>query len=113
MRAGLEMKGETDGEILFIYLLTNWNNQVMYVGVTNDLERRIYEHKHKTIEGFTKKYNVDKRVYFETTTDVLAAIEREKQIKKWRREKKDLLGIAMNPEWKNLVWSGRRISPFS
>jgi putative endonuclease len=86
----------------YVYLLTNWNNRVMYVGVTNHLERRIYEHKNKLIEGFTKKYNVDKLVYFEMTPDVLAAIEREKQIKKWRREKKDRLVIAANPEWKDL-----------
>lgn len=86
----------------YVYLLTNWNNRVMYVGVTNHLERRIYEHKNKLIEGFTKKYNVDKLVYFEITSDVLAAIEREKQIKKWRREKKDRLVIAANPEWRDL-----------
>lgn len=90
----------------YVYLLTNWNNQVMYVGVTNDLERRVYEHKQKLIEGFTKKYNVDKLVYFEATSDVLAAIEREKQIKKWRREKKNQLVAGTNPEWKdlNLEW---------
>ena len=86
----------------YVYLLTNWNNQVMYVGVTNDLERRIYEHRNKLVDGFTKKYNVEKLVYFETVSDVLAAIEREKQIKKWRREKKNQLVIEMNPEWKDL-----------
>ena len=86
----------------YVYLLTNWNNQVMYVGVTNDLERRIYEHRNKLVDGFTKKYNVKKLVYFETASDVLAAIEREKQIKKWRREKKNQLVIEMNPEWKDL-----------
>jgi putative endonuclease len=86
----------------YVYLLTNWNNQVMYVGVTNDLERRIYEHRNKLVDGFTKKYNVEKLVYFETANDVLAAIEREKQIKKWRREKKNQLVIEMNPEWKDL-----------
>ena len=86
----------------YVYLLTNWNNQVMYVGVTNNLERRIYEHRNKLVDGFTKKYNVEKLVYFETTSDVLAAIEREKQIKKWRREKKNQLVIEMNPEWKDL-----------
>ena len=85
-----------------VYLLTNWNNQVMYVGVTNNLGRRIYEHKNKLVEGFTKKYNVDELVYFETTNDVLAAIEREKQIKKWRREKKNQLVVGTNPEWKDL-----------
>lgn len=86
----------------YVYLLTNWNNQVMYVGVTNNLERRIYEHRNKLVDGFTKKYNVEKLVYFETTSDVLAAIEREKQIKKWRREKKNRLVAGMNPEWKDL-----------
>lgn len=86
----------------YVYLLTNWNNKVMYVGVTSNLERRIYEHKNKLVEGFTEKYNVNKLVYFETTNDVMAAIEREKQIKKWRREKKNNLVIEMNPEWKDL-----------
>jgi putative endonuclease len=71
----------------YVYLLTNWNNKVIYVGVTNDLERRIYEHKNKLIDGFTKTYNLKKLVYFEETNDILAAIAREKQIKKWRREK--------------------------
>ena len=86
----------------YVYLLTNWNNKVMYVGVTNNLERRLYEHKHKLHEGFTEKYNVNKLVYFECTTDVNAAITREKQIKKWRREKKDQLVIAVNPQWNDL-----------
>lgn len=86
----------------YVYLLTNWNNKVMYVGVTSNLERRVYEHKNKLVEGFTEKYNVNKLVCFETTNDVMAAIEREKQIKKWRREKKNLLVIGMNPEWKDL-----------
>jgi putative endonuclease len=86
----------------YVYLLTNWNNKVMYVGVTSNLERRIYEHTHKLVDGFTKKYNLSKLVYFEITSDVMAAIEREKQIKKWRREKKNQLVIAMNPEWKDL-----------
>ena len=72
----------------YVYLLTNWNNKVMYIGVTSNLERRVYEHKNKLVEGFTQKYNVNKLVCFESTNDVLAAIEREKQIKKWRREKK-------------------------
>ena len=86
----------------YVYLLTNWNNEVMYVGVTNDLERRVYEHKNKLVEGFTQKYNVDKLVCFESTDDVLAAIEREKQIKKWRREKKNRLVEQMNPTWADL-----------
>jgi len=89
-------------KIYYVYLLTNWNNKVMYVGVTSDLERRVYEHKNKLVEGFAKKYNVGKLVFFETTSDVMAAIEREKQIKKWRREKKNQLVIGMNPEWRDL-----------
>jgi putative endonuclease len=86
----------------YVYLLTNWNNKVMYVGVTNNLERRIHEHKQKLIKGFTEKYNVSKLVYFEETQDVTAALEREKQIKKWRREKKNQLVDLMNPDWKDL-----------
>ena len=74
----------------------------MYVGVTSNLERRVYEHKNKLVEGFTEKYNVNKLVCFETTNDVMAAIEREKQIKKWRREKKNQLVVGINPEWKDL-----------
>jgi putative endonuclease len=86
----------------YVYLLTNWNNKVIYVGVTNDLQRRLYEHKHKLVKGFTEKYNVDKLVYFEQTDDVISALAREKEIKKWRREKKNGLVLSMNPEWKDL-----------
>lgn len=86
----------------YVYLLTNWNNKVMYVGVTNNLQRRIYEHKHKFVKGFTQKYNVNKLVYFEETTDVHSALEREKEIKKWRREKKDALVLKDNSEWQDL-----------
>jgi len=86
----------------YVYLITNWNNKVMYVGVTNNLERRIYEHKNKLVKGFTEKYNVNKLVYFEETRDVTAAIEREKEIKKWRREKKNQLVNRINPTWKDL-----------
>jgi len=86
----------------YVYLLTNWNNTVMYVGVTNNLRRRIYEHKNKLTKGFTEKYNVNKLVYFEETQDVIAAIAREKEIKKWRREKKNQLVNRINPTWKEL-----------
>lgn len=86
----------------YVYLLTNWNNKVLYVGVTNELERRLYEHKNKLVEGFTKKYNLNKLVYFEETQDVTAAIDREKEIKKWRREKKNQLVNQMNPKWRDL-----------
>ena len=71
--------------------------------MTNDLERRIYEHKSKIFEGFSKKYNLNKLVYYEYTNDVNAAIRREKEIKKWRREKKNKLIESMNPEWKDLA----------
>ncbi len=74
----------------------------MYVGVTNNLMRRLYEHNHKLVAGFTRKYNVDKLVYFEVTNDINAAIAREKEIKKWRREKKNKLVQSGNPEWKDL-----------
>jgi putative endonuclease len=90
------------GRSYYVYLLTNWNNKVMYVGVTNDLERRIYEHKQKLVAGFTEKYNVKKLVYFEVTEDVNAAITREKEIKKWRREKKNNLVNRVNPDWEDL-----------
>jgi putative endonuclease len=86
----------------YVYLLTNWNNKVMYLGVTNNLERRLYEHKNKLVKGFTEEYNVNKLVYFEQTQDVTAAIAREKEIKKWRREKKNQLVNRMNPNWKDL-----------
>ena len=66
----------------YVYFLTNWNNRVLYIGVTNDLPRRVYEHKNKLVSGFTKKYNVNKLVYFEETADVVSAIAREKEIKK-------------------------------
>ena len=63
----------------YVYLLTNWNNRVMYVGVTNDLERRIYEHKEKAVKGFTEKYNVNKLVYYEHISDIVEALNREKK----------------------------------
>ena len=86
----------------YVYILTNQTDNVMYIGVTNDLERRLYEHKHHLIEGFTRDYRVDKLVYFEETSDVMAAIEREKQLKKWRRAKKNALVQQTNPLWRDL-----------
>ncbi|MBF0495452.1 MAG: GIY-YIG nuclease family protein [Deltaproteobacteria bacterium] len=82
--------------------MSNWNNKVIYVGVTNDLERRVYEHKNKLIDGFTSKYNINKLVYYEYTSDIYAAIKREKEIKAWRREKKNKLILSMNPDWKDI-----------
>lgn len=86
----------------YVYILTNDFGNVMYVGMTNDLERRIEEHRQGIIPGFTKKYNLKKLVYYEHTHDVNAAIAREKEIKKWRREKKDKLVVGMNPNWDDL-----------
>ena len=86
----------------YVYILANWNNKVIYTGVTSNLERRIYEHKHKLADGFTKKYNVDKLVYFDCTTDVKSAIEREKQIKGRTRQRKNALIETINPKWKDL-----------
>jgi putative endonuclease len=74
----------------------------MYVGVTNDLARRVYEHQNKLVNGFTEKYNVNKLVYYEQTSDVVTALSREKEIKKWRREKKNALVVQSNPEWNDL-----------
>ena len=86
----------------YTYILTNWDNTVMYVGMTNDLSRRLYEHKNHLLPGFTDKYNVEKLVYYESTSDVKAVIEREKQLKRWSRIKKNRLVESMNPEWKDL-----------
>jgi putative endonuclease len=86
----------------YVYLLSNWNNKVLYIGVTNDLERRIHEHRHKLVLGFTEKYNVNKLVYYEQTSDVISAISREKELKKWRREKKNALVNGVNPGWRDL-----------
>jgi putative endonuclease len=85
----------------FVYIMTN-RSGTLYVGVTNDLERRVYEHKQKIFPGFTSKYRIDKLLFFEATPNVLAAIEREKQIKSWRRSKKVALIERENPEWKDL-----------
>jgi len=86
----------------YIYIMTNKVNTVLYTGFTNDLVRRVYEHKEKIIEGFTKKYNVNKLVYYEIFNDARNAIIREKQIKAGSRKKKLDLINNMNPEWKDL-----------
>ncbi len=87
----------------YVYMITNWNNKVLYTGVTNNLERRLFEHKNGTVEGFTEKYNVYKLVWFDYTSDVYSAIEKEKQIKGWTRAKKNALVESINPEWKDLA----------
>ena len=86
----------------YVYILSNKSNKVLYIGVTNDLQRRVYEHKNKLIEGFTSKYNVDKLLHYESTTDIKSAIEREKQLKSWSRAKKEELINKSNPQRKDL-----------
>lgn len=85
----------------YVYILTN-RSRTLYTGVTNDLTRRVYEHKQKLLPGFTEKYNISRLVYFEETSDVRDAIAREKQIKGWTRAKKIALIESINPEWKDL-----------
>jgi putative endonuclease len=87
---------------MYVYIITNERNGTLYTGVTNDLVRRIYEHKGQLIDGFSSKYKLDKLVYYELIDSEIAAIEREKVIKKWNRNwKKDLIE-GFNPEWRDL-----------
>ncbi|MDX2437851.1 MAG: GIY-YIG nuclease family protein [Acidobacteriota bacterium] len=92
----------------FVYIVAS-RSQVLYVGVTNDLNRRVGEHKEGLIPGFSQKYKTNRLVYYESTSDVRGAIAREKQIKRWRREKKVNLIENLNPEWNDLA---REIAPF-
>ena len=85
----------------YVYIMTN-QSRTLYIGVTNDIKRRVYEHKTKLIEGFTHHYNIDTLVHVESFTDVHSAIAREKQIKHWRREKKLQLIAKDNPDWRDL-----------
>jgi putative endonuclease len=82
--------------------MTNKNNNVLYIGVTNNLIRRVYEHKTGMIAGFTKKYNCNKLVWFQLTQDIEAAIIQEKRMKKWKREYKENVIRELNPDWKDL-----------
>jgi len=86
----------------YVYILTNWKDGVLYIGVTNDIVRRVYEHKHKIYPGFTSRYNLKRLVYYEHFDDPESAISREKQLKGWLRSKKIALIVGMNPEWKDL-----------
>ena len=86
----------------YIYIIANKYNNVLYTGVTNTLVRRVYEHKSKLVEGFTKTYNIDKLVYYEMSEEVVVAIEREKQIKGFKRQKKNDLINDFNPNWIDL-----------
>jgi putative endonuclease len=86
----------------YVYIITNRKNGTLYTGMTNDIERRVYEHKHKLNPGFASKYHCTKLVYFDSYPSVVEAIAREKQIKGWLRSKKIALIESMNPDWKDL-----------
>lgn len=86
----------------YVYIMASKKNGTLYVGVTSDLARRVFEHKHDLIEGFTKKYKVHMLVYYEHTNDISSAIEREKVIKRWKRQWKVNLIQRSNPDWKDL-----------
>ncbi len=86
----------------YVYILANYS-RTLYIGVTNDVHRRVYEHKQKLVPGFTSKYNISKLVYFEATPDARAAIAREKQMKGWLRAKKIALIESANPRWDDLA----------
>ena len=88
----------------YVYILASEKNGTIYVGVTNDLFRRVSEHKNKEVQGFTSKYTVDKLVYYEPTNDVSAAIQREKQLKAWKRKWKLELIEKQNPDWHDLYY---------
>ena len=92
----------------YVYVLT-CNSRRLYIGVTNNLMKRLNEHKTKVVKGFTARYNLSQLVYYEQTPDVLSAIAREKQLKSWSRAKKIALIESMNPEWKDLLqdWTSR------
>ena len=92
---------KTDNQY-YVYIITNKKDGVLYIGVTNDLERRMFEHKNKLIKGFSSKYNLDKLVYLEVYQYVEDAIKREKNMKKWKREWKINLILEDNPDWEDL-----------
>ncbi len=88
----------------YIYILANKKNGTLYLGVTNNLVKRVYEHKQNFVEGFTKRYNIHRLVYYEQTNDSYVAIQREKRMKKWKREWKIELIERFNPGWKDLYY---------
>ena len=93
----------------YVYIMTN-RSGTLYTGVTNDLKRRVYEHKHKLVKGFASKYNITRLVWYDEFDDVEQAIEGEKRIKGWRRSKKIALIESLNPEWNDLAegWFSKR-----
>ncbi len=90
-------------KLYYVYVLASKRNGTLYIGVTGNLEKRVQEHKDNAIDGFTSKYNIHRLVYYEETQDVNAALQREKQLKKWNRKWKIALIEKVNPEWKDLM----------
>lgn len=86
----------------YVYILASKKNGTLYIGITSDLKRRVYEHKHNLVPGFTKRYSIHKLVYYESTSDVREALLREKRIKKWKREWKIRLIEQHNPHWNDM-----------
>ena len=97
--------------IYYVYIITNTSHSVLYTGVTNNLERRCFEHKHKKVKGFTNRYNVDKLIYYEIFDFIDFAIVREKQIKGYSRSKKEAIINKFNKEWRDLYINGRIVKP--
>lgn len=98
----------------YVYIMQSTSRRVLYIGVTSNLEKRVFEHKHHRLPGFSDKYNAERLVYFEQYSDVPTAIERETQLKKWRREKKEWLITLKNPRWLDLArdwWTAYEASP--
>lgn len=95
-------ENKTMDKIFSVYILANKRNGTLYIGVTSQLKQRVWQHKNKLVKGFSQKYNTTFLVYYETTPNVYSAIAREKQMKKWRREKKIFLIEKINPQWKDL-----------
>ncbi len=85
----------------YIYIMTN-RSKTLYIGVTSNIIKRVFEHKNKLVSGFTRKYNISKLVYFEITSDIQTALKREKQLKGWLRSKKIVLIESLNPDWNDL-----------
>ena len=87
---------------MYVYILTNWDDSVLYIGVTGNLPRRLYEHRNHLVDSFSSKYNTTKLVYYEETNNPYSAIAREKQLKGWTRRKKNALISKLNPTWADL-----------
>lgn len=101
LRSAQDDRFENMSKQYYVYIMAS-RSRVLYVGMTNDLLRRVEQHKQKSIEGFTQKYNVTRLVYYETTNDVQVALNREKELKGWLREKKMALFESVNPQWRDL-----------